>query len=364
MSEQPIRVASVPADHPYVRHIGAPDGDLVQRLPDQREPGQRGWWPPRMLETEWVERHAEDFDLFHIQFGFDGRHPEQLRELVALLDELGKPLVYTVHDLRNPNHEDEGLHDAQLAVLIEAADALVTLTDGAARRIEARFGRRAEVIPHPHVVPLDLLAGRYGARAGRGDPPSVGVHLKSMRANMVGVPLLHALTGEEGIGAARLRVDVHTEIWEPQAPAFRGDLRTTLEHLAGRGALDLHRHEYFTDLELYDYLASLDVAILPYRFGTHSGWLEACRDLGTAVVAPSCGCYADQGPVFTYGSDEDGLHAAGLRDAVRRAVDATGGGGTVAWRRHQRERIAATHEGLYRRLLAQRSSGRVAAKAA
>ena len=62
---------------------------------------------------------------------------------------------------------------------------------------------------------------------------------------MVGVPLLRALTEGEGIGGARLRVDVHREIWEPQAPAFRGDLRTTLEHLAGRGALDLRVHDYF-----------------------------------------------------------------------------------------------------------------------
>ena len=136
MSTEPIRIASVPADHPYVRHIGAPGGDHVVRLEDEREPGQRGWWPPRMLEPEWVERHADDFDLFHVQFGFDGRHPEQLHELVATLDRLDKPLVYTVHDLRNPNHEEGGLHDAQMEVLVDAADALVTLTDGAARRIE------------------------------------------------------------------------------------------------------------------------------------------------------------------------------------------------------------------------------------
>src|ERR1700744_5780629 len=58
-----IRVASVPADHPYVRHLSAPGGDLVERLPDEREPGQRGWWPPRMLETGWVRENADDFDL-------------------------------------------------------------------------------------------------------------------------------------------------------------------------------------------------------------------------------------------------------------------------------------------------------------
>lgn len=353
----PIRVASVPADHPYVRHLGLPE-DGIERLPDEREPGQRGWWPPRMLEPEWVRRHAEDFELFHVQFGFDGRHPEELRELVALLDDLGKPLVYTVHDLRNPNHPEPGLHDEQMEVLVEAADALVTLTDCAAALIEERFGRTAEVIPHPHVVPFDLLGSHYAAPRRPGTPPLVGVHLKSMRPNMVGVPLLRALT-DEGLGGTRLRVDIHSEIWDPQAPAFRGDLRTTLEHLEKRGALELSVHDYFTDIELYDYLAGLDVAILPYRFGTHSGWLEACRDLGTAVVAPSCGCYAAQGEIFEYHCDKDGLDAASLRDAVHRASAAV----RVAApsdRRAQRAEIADAHQRLYRRVLAEARSGTLA----
>jgi hypothetical protein len=385
---EPIRVASVPADHPYVRHLGAPGGDLVERLPDQRDPGQRGWWPPRMLEPEWVRENADSFDLFHVQFGFDGRHPEQLRELVDLLAEFDKPLVYTVHDLRNPNHDGHDLHDEQMAALVDGAAALVTLTDCAADQIGRRFGRTAEVIPHPHVVPLDLLGGRYAAARPPAAEPRVGVHLKSMRPNMVGVPLLRALTEGDGIAPARLRVDVHREIWDPAAPAFRGDLRTTLEHLVRRDALDLALHDYFSDLELYDYLAELDVAILPYRFGTHSGWLEACRDLGTAVVAPSCGCYADQGADFVYRCDEGGLDGESLRAAVRDALAARDGLGrerdkgdpsltncgevrsgsplslsTGGWRRDQREAIAGAHERLYRRVLAEGRGARVRAHA-
>ena len=58
-------------------------------------------------------------------------------------------------------------------------------------------------------------------------------------------------------------------------------------------------HDYFSDDELWDYLHALDVSVLPYRFGTHSGWLEACHDLGTTVVAPTCGFYAEQRPCLT-----------------------------------------------------------------
>ena len=55
--------------------------------------------------------------------------------------------------------------------------------------------------------------------------------------------------------------------------------------------------------------AALDVSVLPYRFGTHSGWLEACFDLGTAVVAPSCGFYAEQRPCTDLPPRRDGLDA-------------------------------------------------------
>lgn len=354
-----IRVASVPADHPYVRHIGVP-GDGVARLPDQRLPGQRGWWPPRMLDPSWVVEHADAFDVFHVQFGFDGRHPDQLRELCGLLAELGKPLVYTVHDLRNPNHEAHALHAEQLAVLVEHADALLTLTEAAAEAIARELGRLALVVPHPHVVPLDLLAEYERGPREAGRPPLVGLHLKSLRANMVGVPILEALAFEETPAGFALRVDVHEEIWDHQAPGFHGDLRCLLEHLRDRGAVELHVHPYFDDRQLYEYLRSIDVALLPYRFGTHSGWLEACRDLGTAVVAPSCGCFADQGPVAVYELDEvAGLEPGSLLAAIRRAVEGVERGSVrplgVKARDEQRRRIAAAHRRLYERVLAPRA---------
>ncbi|MDQ2748657.1 MAG: glycosyltransferase family 1 protein, partial [Actinomycetota bacterium] len=71
-----IRVAAVPASHVYVQHIGRPDGfDGVYRLPDPKpavrvtEPGQ--WWPPPALSASWIADHHDEFDLMHLQFGFD-----------------------------------------------------------------------------------------------------------------------------------------------------------------------------------------------------------------------------------------------------------------------------------------------------
>ena len=104
--------------------------------------------------------------------------------------------------------------------------------------------------------------------------------------------------------------------------------------------------------ELWEYLNAIDVSVLPYRFGTHSGWLEACFDLGTTVVAPSCGFYAEQRPCVTYRHDETGLDAASLADAVRSAYSRRPGARAIPSRRLQERRaLAAAHRSIYSRLL-------------
>src|SRR5690606_38421231 len=100
-----IRVASVPATHVYIRHLSAMDDastDVrVTRLPDPdpESPGRSAvskWWPPVMLQPEWA-RDNDDFDIFHLQFGFDARTPAQLQERVEVLRSRRKPFVFTVH---------------------------------------------------------------------------------------------------------------------------------------------------------------------------------------------------------------------------------------------------------------------------
>ncbi len=355
-----IRVASVPASHVYVRHLSPPDGvdDGVRRLPDPPTSGraeQSRWWPPTMLAADWVRAHHDTFDVFHVHFGFDARTPAELVALVDALASHGKPLVLTVHDLRNPHHTDRREHDAQLDVLVPAAQALVTLTPGAADEVAARWGRRPIVIAHPHVVETDdmarLQAGQ-GALSRR--PVRIGLHLKSVRAGMDPTIVLPALVrAVEALGGpdrAVLQVNGHAELLEQDGSSYDAGLAAMVHELGDR--IDLRVHPYFSDDELWAYLASLDVSVLPYRFGTHSGWLEACRDLGTAVVAPSCGHYADQGPVETYVLDEDVFDEATLVEAVRRAVLAPPPPAAVVDRERQRLDIAAAHRRLYESLLA------------
>ncbi|WP_235038235.1 glycosyltransferase [Microbacterium sp. 18062] len=357
-----IRVASVPASHVYVRHLDPPHpGDglpRVERLadPDPDSPGRSTvsrWWPPAMLEPEWVRAHR-DFDVFHLQFGFDAQTPAQLGGLVAALRETGRPLVQTVHDLRNPHHATRAEHDAQLDVLIPAADALVTLTPGAAAEIRRRWGRDARVLPHPHVVEADRIRlARIRRPRARREGFRVGVHVKSLRASMNPLPILRVLAAAIGeIPGGVLQVNGHRDVLRPGGAGYEPELGAYLAEAEAAGLLELHVHDFLPDAALWDYLESLDASVLPYRFGTHSGWLEACRDLGTAVIAPTCGYYREQGPVFAYGNDEDGLDEESLLAALH---DAAVAGAPeplpVEHRLGERQAIADAHARLYRDLL-------------
>lgn len=347
-----IRVLSVPFGHVYVDHLSHPDVDGVVRLPDPEVPGRADaaqWWPPPSLEADWVREHADEFDVCHVHFGFDARTGEQLQDWLDALRSCGKPLVYTVHDLRNPHHADSAAHDAHLDVLVPSADALLTLTPGAAAVVRDRWGRDATVLPHPHIVDEPMLS--------RARPPHdgyvVGVHLKSLRASMDPMPVIDVLAK---MGSAlpdlQLRVDAHTDVMTPGYDRHDPDVAFRLRSLHDAGLLDLHVHDFFSDKELWTYFQGLDLSVLPYRFGTHSGWLEACYDLGTAVLASDCGFYAEQRPCLLYRLGPDGLDAASLEAAVRTAYDKR-----PAWRaepeqrREERLAVARTHRAIYSRVL-------------
>jgi hypothetical protein len=337
----------------YVQHLADPAGDGVVRLPDPAPAGLRAasgqWWPPVMLSPGWVRDHGGDFDVFHVHFGFDALAAVQVGGLVRALRSAGKPLVYTVHDLRNPHHGDRRAHDGQLDVLVPAADALVTLTAGAAAEIGARWGRRPVVLPHPHVVPLGCIRPRRRAGAGF----VVGVHAKSVRASMDPAPVIRALTEVvPALPGGRLRMDVHHDVFDADGMRHDRALAGYLRRAAGEGDIDLRVHDCFSDAELWAYLESLDVSVLPYRFGTHSGWLEACHDLGTLVVAPSCGYIAEQRSCLRYAHDESGLDARSLQEAVLEAYRRRPcWQATVAGRRRERAGLAAAHQSLYEELL-------------
>jgi len=323
-----LTVASVPASHPYVQSVV--DTSRVTLLPDPVPPGATlpgQWWPPRLLDPEYVRRHLGTFDVLHVHFGFEAISVDALLEVVDVLDRNRIPLVLTVHDLHNPHFADRTQHLARLDVLVPSAAVVVTLTNGAAAEIRRRWDRDAVVLPHPHVLPIDAVGA---ARPSRHEPV-VAVHAKALRANIRPWPILDALLDGD-LPEHRLRLDLDDEAMTTPGSTERVDRYR-------RAGVDVRVHRRFSDAELIGYLTEVDVAVLPYVFGTHSGWVEAFHDAGTTVLTPDCGFFTEQHGTLEYGYGLDGLDQAGLLRAVTTALGTLGGArGEDLDRRERRRR--------------------------
>lgn len=357
-----VRIAAVPAAHPYVARVTDAAGLTV--LPDPTPPGAEPgrWWPPVVLDPAWIAAHAAEADLLHVHFGTESFAPSHLARTLDAARAAGWPVVLTVHDLEHPQLVDQAGYRAQLDVLVPGADALVTLTPGAAAEIRERWGRDALVVPHPRLLG-DLRAGPSTAIPEEAERV-VGLHLKDLRPN-VDAPaatraLLAAVADLRASGLpARAEVRLHRRVRDEAA---RAEVRA-LCAAADPGAVALVEHDRLDDRGLAEALAGLDACVLPYAHGTHSGWLELCWDLGVPVAAPAVGYYHQQHPdgsVATSGpvGDAAGL-AAALRDLLRSpAATRPGTAARAALVRDRRTRRLAEdragaeqHAALYRSLL-------------
>lgn len=342
----PLRVWSVPAGHAYVETaIGPPgevgDGLWVRPDPPAADGATNRSWPSPAFDPGLVRDHLREVDVLHVHFGFEGAADGHLERVVAAVREAGVALVVTVHDLANPHLEDQSAFLARLGVLVEAADAVITLTGQAAAQIRARWGREALVLPHPHVAPLALVGG---ARPPRSRAPRVTLPLKSLRASTLRTQQLAQVAEAVFKAGARLHADLHREALDADFPRYDPAVPALVARWRKLGG-EVDVHERVDDEEFLTRLAATDVVLLPYRHGTHSGLLEACHDLGTAVIAPDVGCYTGQHPFPTYSPDDiPGTLPGALGQVLREpvvAADREERAAEAAWVRAEHRRVYA-----------------------
>ncbi|PRC48726.1 hypothetical protein C6A85_78385, partial [Mycobacterium sp. ITM-2017-0098] len=150
-----------------------------------------------------------------------------------------------------------------------------------------------------------------------------------LRSNMDPFPVLDTLAATIGrLPGANLQINVHDEIFDADNHWYAPQSGAALVSFDRFRHVDVRIHPYFSEDELWEYLSAINVSVLPYRFGTHSGWLEACFDLGTAVIAPSCGFYDQQRPCGVFEFNDDTFDPASL-DAAVRAEYARWSGGSL-----------------------------------
>jgi hypothetical protein len=327
-------VATIPFADPYVDAVLPPD--VVRVGPS----GELSPW----LDVAYLEAHAAEIDVLHLHTGQAHVAAVAVQCWTETLRRLGIPLVVTVH--RVGAAADAGAcprdtrMDAHLEAVLSTAEVVLTLTRGAADEIAERFGRTAIVVAHPSVAVPDPEVG-----AERG---LVGLRLGRISAATPdpGALVRAALSGAvSGGGRLRVLVDEADEPWVGSA----------VRKLVAAGDLELVVHP---GQQWPAQLQQLHVAVLPEPCGSHSRDLETCRDVGTRVVAPTCGWFADQwSDVVSYGNHEQGrldpvsltaAIGAALARPMPRPADRD-------WREEQRAALRQVHADVYAQVAADRS---------
>lgn len=354
------RVLSLPAGHDYVRHAVGPATDvevLADPVLDPAEPAR--WWPHPALEAAERPEVLDGADLVHVHFGYEHRTPGQVAEFVAAVRARGLPLLVTVHDLTNPHEPDPAAHLARTGHLVRGADAVITLTAGAAAEIRRLWGVDAHVIPHPRLMPpeitephrrgrLDTLCDQH-ARTREPAPRAVGVVLGSLRAGVAVEELLAPLAAALPPGtrlAVMVRSDALAAAREPGHPRHAAAIE--LDRLAP--AVEVRAHEHLSDADLCAALAGFGALVLPHRHGTHSGWLELCRDLGLPPAIPAIGHLVQQWGPDAASYDPARVTAEALTSELHAALLAALDGPPVPPRSPDAEdaAVARAHGELYR----------------
>ena len=299
---RPVRVATVPFATPYLDAV-LPAG-TVRVGPDTS--------PSPWLDPDHLLAHAAEVDVLHLHGGYAHLTVPQMDAWTAAVRRSDVPLVVTVHDLAPQEGPDGTLmparHRAHLRALLATAEVVRTLTPGAADEIADRFGRTAIVVAHPSLAAPTPGIGR--------ETRLVGLHLGRLGPQVHDpLELVRAALSGAVSGGGRLRVDVHPDV----------DLTARLPELlqlAAGGELELARSWEPGPAEWVRHLQELHVSVLPWWAGSHSAWVELCRDAGTRVVVPSGGWQAQQwSDVVLYGNDpQTGLDAASLTSAVVAAL--------------------------------------------
>ncbi|MGH3504122.1 MAG: glycosyltransferase [Nocardioidaceae bacterium] len=191
-------------------------------------------------------------------------------------------VVVTVHDVVPTIEADGPDYRHKLAVVVQRADAVLTLTRAAAAELAGLVGPEpaAHVVSHGAALPLELAL-----RASRTEDSRALAVYGALRPNR---DVMTVVDAWRCLAAPRppLRMLLRS-VGPPDERRYAETLTALREVAAVEPAMDLEIMPDFVPAQrLVRWLALAGALVLPYLRVTHSGQLELACDLGLPVLAP------------------------------------------------------------------------------
>lgn len=316
-----MRVLHIPARTPYARKL-VPDGVSIVN-----ETQSSGVEIPRDASFQWLASQSsyDFFDLLHI-------HSVELTPLETLHMALErckrdkKGIVLTVHDTKPVFSQDSVAHNIALKMCVEAGAQTSTLTKGAQKEIESDLGIASSnitVIPHGAVLPVDDHKWHLGRQSNDSLTCIFGMYGGFRPNRDLLTPSVNIAFGLPELDA---KLVILTRAISPIEVRQNEEMRMLIQLANSSKRIDLRIFPFPSDNQIAEFLLGVDILIMPYRWGTHSGQLELAFDLGVVPVISDVGYYCDQyeelkeiveQPVwFNWSDGNEFAYGARLLDAI------------------------------------------------
>jgi glycosyltransferase involved in cell wall biosynthesis len=244
-------------------------------------------------------------DIAHVQFSvgaFGSRTPALVRQIDALRDDLGIPVVITMHEVTRDTAMLRTAGRALYRRLASRCDQVIVHTQAAKQALTGRIGVPADkvaVIPHPAASPprCDVAPAELRSRFGLGDARVLlafgFIHVDKGLPDLV-----------SGLGRMCRSGDLPDAVRVVIAGAVRrrnGPMRAfeAWDHLHLHLALSLARRlgvrdrlvltGYVPDSEIAGWFRAAEAVVLPYRRIEQSGVAGLAVALGVPVLASQAG---------------------------------------------------------------------------
>jgi hypothetical protein len=267
-----INVLHVPGNIEVIKH--ATSEDVRQ--------AETSLKPPISMESLLEHADMSAIDIVHLHT-IEFATLEQVRR-IDLLREMGKRVVFTLHELR-PNIEsdhEEFFRKTRLATAL--ADSVITLSRAAANEATAAFDIPQEkmlVVPHGQPFVKSVVGSVAEDDTVRG----IAAY-GAMRTYRSYTGLLKAWQTMDASTRPPLRMLLRS-VSAFDLEYYHDDIRTLQSGAEEEDDFTLQIHNKFLEPdELVAWLKQSRILALPYTDITHSGQLELGLDLGMGVIAP------------------------------------------------------------------------------